>query len=281
MEVDLPTEPILTGGCACGAVRYELTGVPTDVSDCHCRLCQRAVGAAVVTWASVDTPRLQIVRGEPRWWRSSASAERGFCPRCGASLLFRQVGGGPSVDLTVATLDEPGAVRPSAAIWLTSRQPWVHLAPAVAQHADGGDDWTPSPPAPHPSGELSYREDHEVDVLQLAALFTAVGFSRSTDPGTLRAVIDGARWVVSAWSGGELVGFARAISDGVSNGYVSAVAVKPGWQRRGIGTELIRRLVAGRTGVKFVLRTSEAGEGLYRSFGFVDADRMMVRPRSA
>jgi ribosomal protein S18 acetylase RimI-like enzyme len=90
----------------------------------------------------------------------------------------------------------------------------------------------------------------------------------------------GSRWVASAWDGEKLIGFARAISDVCSNAYISTVAVLPEYQRRGIGRKLMEMLMEGHEGVKFVLHTSEAGERLYRSLGFVDASRMMVRLRA-
>ncbi|MDP2309303.1 MAG: GNAT family N-acetyltransferase [Pseudomonadota bacterium] len=128
--------------------------------------------------------------------------------------------------------------------------------------------------------DVTYREGPPVDPVALERLFTAVGFNRSRDPAHLTAMVEGARWAVSAWVGGELVGFARAVSDGVSIAYVSTVAVHPDHQRRGVGRELMRRLVEGRGGVKFVVHTSPAGERLYRSLGFVDATQMLVLPRS-
>ncbi len=91
--------------------------------------------------------------------------------------------------------------------------------------------------------------------------------------------IDGSRWVVTAWKGDALIAFARAISDGVSNAYVSTVAVRPDHQREGIGRELMLRLMAGRESVKFVLHTRPGAEALYRSLGYVDATEMLVRPR--
>lgn len=273
---------IHTGGCACGAIRFEVHGRRMVVADCHCRICQRVAGAPVVTWASIRAERLRLLRGEPRWWRSSVAAERGFCADCGGSLFFRAVGGGPTLDVAVCAFDAPEELRPAFQIWTSSRQPWVHLDPALPSYEASGPDWTPTPPRPRTPAEpasLRYQEGGPLDLVQLAELFRAVGFQRRTDPAQLGAMVDGARWVLTAWHERELIGFARAISDGVSNAYVSAVAVRPDWQRRGVGRALMERLLAGREGVKFVLRTSPEGEPLYRSLGFVDADRILVRPR--
>lgn len=126
---------------------------------------------------------------------------------------------------------------------------------------------------------IELREGGPIDPAQLAALFTAVGFQRDNDPDLLRAMIAGARWVISAWDGPLLVGVARGVSDGVSNAYVSTVAVLPSHQRQGIGRAMMTRLLADKPGVKWVVHTSDAGEALYRSLGFVDATRMLVRPR--
>ena len=128
------TEGAIAGGCLCGRVRYGLTRVPDDVAHCHCSLCQRSAGAPFVTWATVARNEMAVA-GEPRWYRSSARARRGFCPDCGTQLFFAQDvteadaavdpfgdrHGGTAVDITVASLDAPGAVRPTRNIWVGTR----------------------------------------------------------------------------------------------------------------------------------------------------------------
>lgn len=131
------------GGCGCGAVRYTLLAPPTDVMDCHCRLCQRYVGAVSVTWATVAAEALELTRGTVTWVASSASARRGFCARCGTSLFFAGNAASSPVDVTVATLDHPERCPPTAQIWVRSRQPWAALLPGLPAHADAGPDWTP------------------------------------------------------------------------------------------------------------------------------------------
>jgi hypothetical protein len=147
-----------TGGCLCGAVRYRLARISTDVAHCHCRLCQRSSGAAFLTWATVPRAELEVT-GEPAWHRSSPAARRGFCPRCGTQLFFAfdadaatsrpDVPGDPEadIDVTVASLDAPDAFVPTRNIWTGTRRAWLHdFDPTLADHPDEG-------PAPsNPSG---------------------------------------------------------------------------------------------------------------------------------
>lgn len=103
----------MTGGCACGAVRYAAEIDGPDAYLCHCRMCQRATGSVSIAFVGV---REEGVRweGEPDWYRSSAIAERPFCSTCGTSLGFRYVEEGrDKMDLTVASFDEPGYFKPT------------------------------------------------------------------------------------------------------------------------------------------------------------------------
>jgi ribosomal protein S18 acetylase RimI-like enzyme len=77
-----------------------------------------------------------------------------------------------------------------------------------------------------------------------------------------------------------LVGFARAISDGASNAYISTVAVLPEYQKRGIGREIIRRLLADHDGIQFVLHSEHAIPFyLHLGAGFEPFDNVLVRRR--
>ncbi len=122
---------------------------------------------------------------------------------------------------------------------------------------------------------IVYREDPDVDLAELARLRAACDFADKPED-FLRAQIAGARWVTHAWDGTRLVGFARAISDGVSNAYVSSVMVAPEVRRRGIGRELIRRLALDRRGIKFVLHTRKESAAFYAAIGFEPAEDMLI-----
>lgn len=127
---------------------------------------------------------------------------------------------------------------------------------------------------------LTWRDDRDLDPVLVEELLQSAGLTRARSPELLAAMLAGSRWVVSAWEGDTIVAFGRAVSDGVSNAYVTTVAVRPGWQRRGIGTELMRRLMGDRPGIKWVLHASAAGERLYPKVGFVPATGMWVKGRS-
>jgi len=97
----------LTGGCLCGAVRYEATGPFRGVVVCHCGQCRKWHGAAP-GYTAVDKPRFALTSGEDslRWYRSSPSATRGFCAACGSSL-FWQGDGRAHISIAAGTLDGP------------------------------------------------------------------------------------------------------------------------------------------------------------------------------
>ncbi|HZY41623.1 MAG TPA: GNAT family N-acetyltransferase [Anaerolineae bacterium] len=104
---------------------------------------------------------------------------------------------------------------------------------------------------------------------------------RTANPARLAHLVSGSLWVVSAWEGDQLVGFARAITDGAFNAYISTVAVLPAYQRRGIGRELVRRLMDNRDGIQFVLHANDRAYPFYLHLGldFQPFDNVLMRPR--
>lgn len=123
----------LTGGCLCGAVRYEVD--PTDgIADyCHCSTCRRAGGAAAVAWLQVAPSQFAVTAGEAVAFASSAGASRHFCGRCGSQLFMRDAQG-RSVGVTLGTLDDPEAVPPTAHGWDSARPRWLVLADDLPRH---------------------------------------------------------------------------------------------------------------------------------------------------
>ena len=101
-----------TGGCQCGAVRYELAAASEHVSVCHCRMCQKASGGPVMAFARVKKDQLRWTRGQPAAFRSSSLVERNFCSACGTPLTYNFIDSG-NISVTAGSLDDPEAVRPA------------------------------------------------------------------------------------------------------------------------------------------------------------------------
>ncbi len=99
-----------SGSCLCGAVRYRVAGALDPVVVCHCMMCRRQTGhfLASTNVAVADC----VIEGEDgvRWYRSSESAERGFCGACGSVLFWRRPGS-DRIAIAMGSFDRPtGAV---------------------------------------------------------------------------------------------------------------------------------------------------------------------------
>ena len=122
---------MLTGGCHCGAVRYEAKAMPGRHSLCHCSVCRRAAGAPLVGWAIFAEHDVRI-SGEMAVYASSADARRHFCPKCGTGLFYTNTVIFPGmIDIQTATLDHPDLVPPSEQIQLAERIGWMEHAHAL------------------------------------------------------------------------------------------------------------------------------------------------------
>ena len=126
-------QDILEGGCLCGKVRYSITGIPKNVTHCHCEMCRKATGAAFATFAVIKPGRLEWTGAEPAFYASSDRATRGFCAACGSTLSF-QYAGDEAMDIAVGTLDDPGAVTPVAHIWDHARLWWVDMKDGLPRY---------------------------------------------------------------------------------------------------------------------------------------------------
>jgi hypothetical protein len=101
----------MTGGCACGCVRYTAKIDDDDAYLCHCRMCQQATGSVSIAFKSVKQTEVAWEH-EPDWYDSSAIAQRPYCRECGTSLGFKFREGSDKMDLTVASFDDPSRFKP-------------------------------------------------------------------------------------------------------------------------------------------------------------------------
>mgnify|MGYP001805619410 CR=1 FL=1 len=120
------TDPVeREGGCLCGRIRYRITGEPFQTEYCHCRMCQRSVGSAVVNWMDFKAEQVEWLADEPKEYTSSKTVRRGFCPDCGASLNFRETRYPQFASLTMASLDDANAFAPTRHIYTESQLEWL------------------------------------------------------------------------------------------------------------------------------------------------------------
>jgi hypothetical protein len=102
----------MTGGCACGKVRYSVRIDNDDAYLCHCRMCQRATGGVSIAFKNVK--KMDVAwAGEPDWYQSSPIARRPYCASCGTSLGFA-FPDSENMDLTIGSFDEPGRFQPKS-----------------------------------------------------------------------------------------------------------------------------------------------------------------------
>ncbi|MGV6888508.1 GFA family protein [Rhodophyticola sp. SM2404] len=96
-----------TGSCLCGAIRYSVTGALRPVIACHCVQCRKTSGHFV---AATSCKREEIaVEGDVAWYRSSETAQRGFCRVCGSSLFWD--GQGENLSIMAGTLDSETTLK--------------------------------------------------------------------------------------------------------------------------------------------------------------------------
>ncbi|HEY2709586.1 MAG TPA: GFA family protein [Caulobacteraceae bacterium] len=127
-------DPMLEGGCACGAVRYRLTSAPMFVHCCHCRDCQRQTGGAFVINALIEADRVETTHGVSEAVAvptdSGAPHVIDRCPACRVAL-WSTYGGRTKVRFVrVGTLDQAEALAPDVHIFTRTKLPWVSVSGA-------------------------------------------------------------------------------------------------------------------------------------------------------
>jgi hypothetical protein len=123
-----------TGGCACGAIRYEISGEPIFQNHCHCRDCQHKSGTghgSYLTFMSTGVTQ----SGQAKLWNmvadSGKTKTRAFCPACG-SPVYQTYPAAPEVfTVHAASLDEPSRFKPQAVTYAVRAHEWDGLDAAL------------------------------------------------------------------------------------------------------------------------------------------------------
>lgn len=137
----------ISGGCLCGAIRYQLLAPAKCIEHCHCSKCRRAHGALYASGGLYDTAALNIVQGEDNLtsFESSAGNWRKFCATCGCHL-FMTVDAFPNeVYVWVASLDDgahPGhPAEKEGHIYVGSKAPWEMVSDGIPHFSEESDSF--------------------------------------------------------------------------------------------------------------------------------------------
>ncbi len=133
-----------TGGCMCGAVRYEAVGEPITVGHCHCHSCRRHTGAPVVTVVMFERDRVKFTKADRKIYYSSPGVGRGFCDQCGTPLTWEGKAWDRSIiEFHISTLDNPDAYVPDRHWFHEERIGWLEVADGLPRYRGGDRDEQP------------------------------------------------------------------------------------------------------------------------------------------
>ena len=117
----------LTGGCLCGAVRFELTRTPASAGYCHCTRCQRRTGTASSAQARIDGRTFRLVEGEEHvkcWRHPDGGFAKCFCVECGSHLFSRNPDDPSQMSVRLGAFDGDPVVRPTWRTYVAYAAPW-------------------------------------------------------------------------------------------------------------------------------------------------------------
>lgn len=121
---------VVTGGCACGGVRYEVRGKLRGIITCHCEQCRRTSGHFVAATACRRGTFTMAKSDTLKWYVAVPGFRRGFCGTCGSSLFFEEEGG-QRVSIAAGSLDEPQGLKIVAHIFVSEAGDYYQIEPDV------------------------------------------------------------------------------------------------------------------------------------------------------
>ncbi len=128
-----------TGGCLCGAVRYQIQEALRSVINCHCSQCRRTSGHFVAATAVQSDDFSLTTETGLSWYQSSASAQRGFCKICGSSLFWQGLDK-PYIAIMAGSLDQPTQLQSIAHIFVDDAGDYYRLDDGLPQFGGSAHD---------------------------------------------------------------------------------------------------------------------------------------------
>jgi hypothetical protein len=115
-----------TGGCLCGGVRYRVRGELRGILACHCSQCRRTSGH-YAAMTSAPSANIELTAADSLvWYKSSDTADRGFCGRCGGNLFWRQRAR-DDLSITAGTLDTPTGLAVQEHIFVADKSDYYTI----------------------------------------------------------------------------------------------------------------------------------------------------------
>jgi hypothetical protein len=125
-----------TGGCLCGAVRYEVRGPLRPVVACHCTQCRRMTGHFLAATAAREGDFTITREVGLKWYRASQDARRGFCADCGSTLFWHGTGR-DYVSIAAGSIDGATGLKLVQHIHTADKGDYYKLDDGVAASAGG------------------------------------------------------------------------------------------------------------------------------------------------
>jgi hypothetical protein len=130
----------VTGGCYCGAIRFQSAKAPFTVSYCHCVDCRRAAGAPVAVMAAFNEEDLTFTPNEGKQVTVNKGASRSFCPDCGSPLAARFDYLPGQAYVAIGIFDHPEAFAPKHHSYESQRIDWLHIDDDIERFATTSRD---------------------------------------------------------------------------------------------------------------------------------------------
>lgn len=128
-----------TGGCACGAIRYEIKAEPVFSNECQCRQCQQRSGSGHGSYMTFAGRAEASLSGRPTEWELAGDSGKtkrfAFCPTCGTPVWQTYPAAPDLITITAGSLDEPGRYAPQVVTYASRAHAWDRVDPALVTFA--------------------------------------------------------------------------------------------------------------------------------------------------
>ena len=130
----------LTGGCQCGAVRYEITATPAALYVCHCRECRKQSASAFGMSLVVARAGFRLLQGKVKTWSRPTDSGRildcKFCPECGSRVWHETAGRSETLSIKGGSLDQSLDLGSAIHVWTSRKLPGVIIPEHAARFAE-------------------------------------------------------------------------------------------------------------------------------------------------